>query len=84
MSKIAQLHNHSMTSLTMILRQRLRNEGIEDVQVEANSVDVHDGQLAAVFAMTFPPSLPDDRKTKIQQIARDECTNYIQNPKSLK
>ena len=63
----------------MLLRLKLRSEGIEDVEIEANEVaGLHGGQLAAVYAMTFPPSLSNERKSKIQQIARDECASYIQ------
>ena len=67
----------------MLLRRKLRSEGIEDVEIEANEVvDVHGGQLAAIFAMTFPRSLSNERKIKMQQIARDECAIYLQTPHS--
>jgi hypothetical protein len=68
-----------MDSLTMRLRLKLRSEGIDEVEVEANEVlNPKGGQLAAVYSMTFPPSLSNERKNRIQKIAQDECAKYIQ------
>ncbi len=65
--------------LAMRLGDRLRSEGIEDVKVNADDVYVVSGQLAAVYSLNFPESLADDQKTKITEIAREECLNYLQS-----
>ncbi len=63
--------------LALLLTQRLRLEGLEDVKVEANTVDVPSGQLAAVYLLTFPDSLPDDRKLEMSAVTLEECASYL-------
>lgn len=70
-------------TLTTILRQRLRSEGMKDVKVNANSVNVPGGQLMATFTLCFPQSIPDDRRLKMEKIAFEECASYIQAPHRL-
>jgi hypothetical protein len=70
-------------ALTTILRQRLRSEGMKDVKVNANSVNVPGGQLMATFTLCFPQSIPDDRRLKMEKIALEECASYIQAPHIL-
>jgi hypothetical protein len=69
-------------NLTTILRQRLRSEGMKDVKVNANSVDVLGGQLMATFMLSFPQSLPDDRRLKMEKIALEECASYLRTPRN--
>jgi hypothetical protein len=71
-------------NLTTMLRQRLRSEGMKEVEINANSVDVPGGQLMATFTLSYPPSLPDDRRLKMEKIALEECASYLQTPHSLK
>jgi hypothetical protein len=67
-----------MTGLTLLLAQRLRREGMEDVRAEARTVNVPGGQLAAVYVVAYPKSLPDERKVKLEKITLDECVSYLQ------
>jgi len=51
---------------------------MKDANVELNEVYVVSGQLAAVFSLSFPDSLPDGRKMKMTEIAQEECLSYLQ------
>jgi hypothetical protein len=70
-------------TLTRLLRRRLGSEGMKDVKINANSVDVPGGQLMATFTLAFPHSLPDDRRLMMEKIALEECAAYLQTPHSL-
>lgn len=70
-------------TLTALLRHRLGSEGMKDVKINANSVDVPGGQLMATFTLVFPHSLPDDRRLKMEKIALEECAAYLQTPHRL-
>ena len=62
------------------LGNRLRTESMQDARVKVSEVYVVSGQLAAVFSLNFPDSLPDDRKIKMTEIAQQECVSYLQSP----
>ena len=57
---------------------------MEDVEIEADGVDVPGGPLAVLFTLTFRDSLSDQRKISLEDIARDECVRYLQTPHNLK
>ena len=57
---------------------------MEDARVKVNEVYVVSGQLAAVFSLNFPDSLPGDRKIKMTEIAQQECVSYLQGPHNSK
>jgi hypothetical protein len=67
-------------SLTTILRDRLRSEGMKDVEINANSVHVPGGQLMATFTLSFPESLPDDRRLRMEKMTLEECATYLHGP----
>jgi hypothetical protein len=71
---------NGFASLTRLLRKRLRGEGVEDVEIEADGVNVPGGPLAVLFTLTFRDSVSDQRKISLENIALDECVRYIQTP----
>jgi len=57
---------------------------MKGVKVEANSIDVPSGQLAAVFTLAFPHSLSIEEKIRMELIALDECASYVRAPQNSK
>ncbi len=51
---------------------------MQDVEVKADTVDMPSGQLAALYVLAFPHSLPDELKAKMDLITLEECARYLQ------
>jgi len=57
---------------------------MDDVEIEADGVNVPGGPLAVLFTLTFRDSVSDQRKISLENMALDECVRYIQTPHDLK
>jgi hypothetical protein len=70
--------------LTLLLSQRLRREGMQDVEVQADTINISTGQLAALYVLAYPHSLTDEVKMKINKVTLEECASYLQTSHSEK
>jgi hypothetical protein len=61
-----------------VLNEKLRNAGIDEVDVSAGSIDVPNGHLAVILTLSSPTSLPIERR-KAERIANEESIKYIQD-----
>jgi hypothetical protein len=64
-------------NLSKVLQKILKDEGIEEVDVSARSVDVPTGHLAVILDLSSPHSASHEL-LKAQRIANKECVKYLQ------